>query len=204
VLTGGAIWLLFNTGNAIAVAAPAPTSRSAASECAALTKSVPHSMEGQDRRGTNPSSPMTAAWGSPAITLRCGVPEPAVLRPGSRSYNPSADEAFLNGIAWLIEKTSGGYRFTAAQRAVYIEVDVPSAYKPETSPLIDLSDTLIAAIPRSDGKPGADIEPADGGPLPMGDMNMTDGTTPTPTPQTQSSTVPPTPTASPASSGAKR
>jgi len=90
------------------------------------------------------------------------VPEPAILRPGSKTYNPTADEAYLNGVAWLIEKTSNGYRFTAAQRAVFVEVDVPSAYSPETSPLIDLSAAVIKAIPRNDGHSGNDIAPADG------------------------------------------
>ena len=138
-LTAGAVWLLFNSGNAVAVAAPTPSSKDAAAECAALTKAVPQTVDNESRRGTDPSSPLTAAWGDPAITLRCAVPEPEILRPGSKTYNPTADEAYLNGVAWLIEKTSGGYRFTAAQRAVYIEVDVPNAYSPETSPLIDLS-----------------------------------------------------------------
>jgi hypothetical protein len=161
-LTGGAVWLLFNSGNAVAVAAPEPSSASAADECAALTKALPHTVGNETRRDTNPSSPLTAAWGDPPITLRCAVPEPQILRPGSKTYNPTADEAYLNGVAWLIEKTGDGYRFTAAQRAVYIEVDVPSAYNPETSPLIDLSAAVIKAVPRNDGHAGTDIAPAAG------------------------------------------
>lgn len=158
-LTGGAVWLLFNSGNAVAVTAPQPGSTSAAAECAALTKAVPQTVDNETRRDTHPSSPLTAAWGDPPITLRCGVPEPEILRPGSKTYDPTADEAYLDGVAWLIEKTGTGYRFTAAQRAVYIEVDVPNAYAPETSPLVDLSPAVIKAVPRNDGGSGDDIAP---------------------------------------------
>jgi len=175
-LTAGAVWLLFNTGRAVAVAAPTPSSPGAAAECAALTRAVPQSVDNENRRGTDPSSPLTAAWGDPPITLRCGVPEPAILRPGSKNYNPEADEAYLNGVAWLIEKTSDGYRFTAAQRAVYIEVDVPSAYSPETAPVIDLSPAVIEAVPRNDGGSGGDIAPAAGASTSAGPTATTSAT----------------------------
>lgn len=161
-LTGGAIWLLFNSGNAVAVAVPSVPGAAAGSvqaECAALTAAVPQTVDNESRRGTSPSSPLTAAWGSPAITLRCGVPEPEILRPGSKTYDPSADEAYVDGIAWLIEQEGDGYRFTAAQRAIYVEVDVPSAYSPETSPLVDLAAAVIKAIPRDDGGSGVDVPP---------------------------------------------
>lgn len=173
-LTAAAIWLLFNSGNAVAVDVPRPASASAQSQCAALTAAVPQTVDNVNRRGTAPGSPLTAAWGDPPITLRCGVPEPDVLRPGSKTYNPTADEAYIDGVAWLIEKTGDGYRFTAAQRAVYVEVDVPSAYSPETNPLVDLSEAVIKAIPRDDGKSGADVAP-----LPTGEASPT--ATPTPT-----------------------
>jgi hypothetical protein len=158
-LTAGAVWLLFHSGNAVQVATPEPTSASAEQQCAALTKAVPHTVDNEARRDTKPSSPLTAAWGDPAITLRCAVPEPEILRPGSKTYDPTSEEAYINGVAWLIEKTSNGYRFTAAQRAVYIEVDVPSAYSPGTLPLIDLSAAVVKAVPRNDGGSGDDIAP---------------------------------------------
>ncbi|MGH6653876.1 MAG: DUF3515 domain-containing protein [Actinocrinis sp.] len=158
-LTAGAVWLLFHSDNAVAVAVPQVASKTAQAQCAALTKDVPQTVDGQGSRSTSPRSPLTAAWGKPAITLRCGVPVPEILRPGSKTYDPSADEAYLNGVAWLIEKTDSGYTFTAAQRAVYIEVDVPSAYSPETNPLIDLSAAVVKAVPRNDGGSGNDIEP---------------------------------------------
>ena len=159
-LTIGAVWLLFNSGNAVAVSVPGGVSGSAQADCAALTKAVPQTVDNESRRSTSPDSPLTAAWGNPAITLRCGVPEPEVLRPGSKTYNPSADEAYVDGVAWLIEKASDGYRFTAAQRAVYIELDVPAAYSPETNPLVDLASAVTNSVPRDTGGLGVDVAPA--------------------------------------------
>ncbi len=160
-LTGGAVWLLFDANNAVAVAAPEPASQRAAAECAALTEAVPQTVADENRRSTDPDSPLTAAWGDPPITLRCAVPEPEILVPGSKTYDPTAMEAYINGVAWLQEKTSDGYRFTAAQREVYVEVDVPSAYNSqEPAPLVDLSLAVIKSIPRNDGSAGDDIAPA--------------------------------------------
>lgn len=185
-LTGGAIWLLFNSGNAVAVSVPGVASSSAQSDCAALNKALPQTVDNEGRRGTSPDSPLTAAWGDPPITLRCGVPEPEVLRPGSKTYNPSADEAYVDGVAWLIEKVTDGYRFTAAQRAVYIELDVPSAYNPETNALVDLASAVIKAVPRDTGGLGADVAP-----LPTGEATSTAAVTPSPTTPTATSTPKP-------------
>lgn len=136
-----------------------PSSSGAAARCAALTRAAPQTVDGMGRRTTDPSSTLTAAWGDPAITLRCAVPKPSVLTPGSKNYDPSADVAYLNGVAWLIEKTGSGYTFTAYQRAVYVEVDVPVAYQPETNALVDLGQAVIDTIPRDDGTGGADPAP---------------------------------------------
>ncbi len=178
-LTAAVVWLLFSSGNAVGVDVPQPPSKSAQSQCAALTAAAPQTVDDVKRRGTDPDSPLTAAWGDPPITLRCGVPKPDVLRPGSKTYNPTADEAYINGVAWLIEKGGDGhgYRFTAVQRAVYVEVDVPSAYSPETNPLVDLSASVIKAIPRDNGKPGVDVAP-----LPTDEPSAKPSATVTPTP----------------------
>jgi Protein of unknown function (DUF3515) len=161
--TGAAVWFLFSS-TAVAVTPPTPASRAAAASCAALDRLLPARVDGQTRRSVDPSSPLTAAWGDPGITLRCGVPEPTVLRPGSANYNPSADEIYADGVAWLIEQESSGYRFTAAQRSVYVEVDVPAAYQPETNALADLAAAVIAGVPRADGGSGPDTAPLAGGP----------------------------------------
>lgn len=162
VATALVLWIVLRGDGPVSVAVPTVTSARAIAECTALTKDAPETVGGQARRSTSPASPLTAAWGDPAITLRCGVPEPSVLVPGSADYDPSAEEIYANGVAWLYNQTSSGYQFIAAQRAVFIEVDVPSAYQPETNAVIDLCATVIRAVPRSDGRPGPDTAPLPG------------------------------------------
>jgi Protein of unknown function (DUF3515) len=171
VLAALLIWALFSQGGAVAVAVPGPVPGIVAADCAKLAKVLPQTLLGQQRAATTPSSPQTAAWRSngsaqPAITLRCGVPEPTMLISGSKNYDPTSVEPYINGVAWLMEPTTDGYRFTAAQRYIYIEVDVPSAYTTETMALPGLAQAIITAVPRGDGTSGPDSAP-----LPTPDQN---------------------------------
>ncbi len=83
-----------------AVSVPRP-SAAAAKLCRALHRALPGTVDGLARRSTRPASDFTAAWGSPAIVLRCGVPTPDVLTPGNAHYNPTADAAEIDGVDWL-------------------------------------------------------------------------------------------------------
>ena len=167
-LAGAAVWALFDSSSAVAVAVPGPVSSTTSTECANLVKDLPQTLLGQNRAGTTPASPLTAAWqsddsNSPPIILRCGVTEPTILISGSKNYDPTSEEGYINGIAWLMEPTAGGYRFTAAQRAAYIEVDVPSAYGTETMALPGLASAIIKAVPQQDGTAGPDPDPCEYG-----------------------------------------
>jgi hypothetical protein len=159
VLVGVGVWWLFASGNAVAVTPPTPASQAVTAACTALTSGLPQTVDRQHRQNTTPRSPLTAAWGSPAIILSCGVPEPTVLVPGSKNYDPTADEAYVNGVAWLIERDSTQTRFTAANRAVYVEVRLPAAYPADTAAIADLSAAVIRAIPQTGGAPGPDPAP---------------------------------------------
>jgi hypothetical protein len=88
------------------------------------------------RRTVEPGR-FTAAWGDPAITLRCGVDKPPKLTAASPCYE-------VNGVGWFAEEASGGYLFTTIGRATFIEVGVPSRYAPEANALVDLAATVSA------------------------------------------------------------
>ena len=81
------------------------------------------------------------------MVLRCGVPVPAVLTPGSKHYNPLADAAAVNGVDWLLERQDDGYRFTTLRRQANVEVTVASRYAPEIDSLVDLGAAVRGAIP---------------------------------------------------------
>lgn len=127
-------------------AVPSPSGKAAAT-CRALHGRLPQRMDGQRRTALDPASKYTAAWGDPALELRCGVPRPAMLSPGSEHYNPTADAAEVNGVSWLIERHDGGYRFTTTDRAANVELTVPHAYAPEVGALTDLAAAVRASVP---------------------------------------------------------
>lgn len=128
-------------------AAPSP-SGAAAGACRALDGELPRRVDGQERHAPGTAPEYTAAWGDPAVELRCGVPRPEVLSPGSEHYNPTSDAAEVNGVSWLIEEREDGYRFTTTERSAYVEVTVPGAYAPEIGVLTELAAAVKTVPPR--------------------------------------------------------
>ncbi|MFD7918640.1 DUF3515 domain-containing protein [Streptomyces sp. NPDC059740] len=129
-----------------AVAVPHPSGDDPA-HCRALAKRLPDTVAGAHRRTTDPVSPYTAAWGDPAVQLRCGVAKPEALQPGSEHYNPDADSADVNGVEWLFEKQDDGYLFTTVLRKTYVAVRVPGHYSPEVDALVDLASAVRSTVP---------------------------------------------------------
>lgn len=135
-----------SSDDAAGPAVPSPSGK-AAEACRTLHGGLPEHVNGQDRGKLDPASEYTAAWGDPTIELRCGVPRPDVLTPGSEHYNPTSDAAEVNGVSWLIEERDGGYQFTTTDRAAYVEVTVPGAYAPEVGALTDFAKAVRKAVP---------------------------------------------------------
>lgn len=101
-------------------------------ECAQIIDALPDRVAGQDRRRTDPESTATAAWGDPPISVRCGVPVPD-------AYAPTAQLVTVNGVDWLPEGLSSGFRFTTVGLPANVEVTVPDAYEPEADVVAQLS-----------------------------------------------------------------
>lgn len=120
----------------MAVRPPTP----ADGRCGALTRALPGTLDGRDRRDVTPASPATAAWGQPPVRLRCGVSRPAGL-------TPTAELIVINGIEWQLRETTRAYVFTTAHRAPRVQVSVPGSTPREqaTGPLVDLTRPLRAA-----------------------------------------------------------
>jgi hypothetical protein len=120
--------------------APPEPAPAAAAICRQLADRLPATVDGADRREVSPDSPYVAAWGNPAIVLRCGVARPAALQ-------PTAELVTVNGVDWLPEQQDDGYRFTTTGRGAYVEAWVPDEYAPEVNPLTDLAAAVVAAVP---------------------------------------------------------
>lgn len=127
----------------VQVPAPHPDAATA-SRCAKLHDRLPGKLHGQDRRTVTPSSDLTAAWGDPAIALRCGVSRPASLRPTSQL-------AQINGLSWLPDPEGAPTRYTLLGRAAYVEITVPRTVKLPGELLSALAPRLKKTLPALPG-----------------------------------------------------
>jgi Protein of unknown function (DUF3515) len=104
--------------------------------CVRLAGSLPATLLDEHRRDTHPSSPALAAWGDPAIVLRCGVTPPG----------PTTDQCTaVDGIDWVVRRLDDGYAFTTYGRVPAVQVRVPRHYAPETFALTGLA-TAVGTI----------------------------------------------------------
>jgi hypothetical protein len=117
-----------------------PPVGAAAYTCSAIHGSLPDEVLGHGVTATTPKSPLTSAWGQPAIVLRCGVATPKALTPTSQLLT-------VDGVDWLPERLTQGYLFTTVGRTVNVEVAVPDAYSPEADALVDLSPDIAKLDP---------------------------------------------------------
>jgi uncharacterized protein DUF3515 len=127
-------------------AVPSP-SGAAAADCRALHGRLPDDVAGRHRVTLEEKSPYTAAWGDPAVVLRCGVPRPDVLTPGSEHYNPTAPAVEVDGVSWLVAHEDDGYRLTTTDRKAYVELWVPKEVGQPTGPPADLAKAVKATVP---------------------------------------------------------
>ena len=127
---------------------PSPDAK-VAKLCRNLDKVLPSKVDGLGRHDPRPASALTAGWGSPEIILRCGVAQPPkMIDPKvATGSDPDAVGGGVNGVDWLMEKQDdGSYRFTTANRTVYVEVSVPKG-RDSSGVLVDLASAVKKAIP---------------------------------------------------------
>ncbi|MFF7094936.1 DUF3515 domain-containing protein [Streptomyces rubradiris] len=135
------------------VAVPTPDARTAPL-CRDLDKALPRKVDGQPRRDPEPPSAYTAAWGSPAIILRCGVPRPPKMVDPKVALGQDANAIAggVDGVDWLMEKQDDGtWRFTTSERRAYVQVTLPEELSgPDDSArvLTDLAAAVKKAIPK--------------------------------------------------------
>ena len=116
---------------------PTPTAE-IREQCTPVMAALPATVLDQPRRTVQPGV-LSAAWGDPTITLKCGVDRPPSLGAASECFE-------VNGVGWFAEQVEGGYLFTTIGRPVYVQVGVPPDYAPEATALVDVA-AAVAKIP---------------------------------------------------------
>ena len=124
------------------VAVSVPTGDGGNGACERLQAMLPSEVNSGSRMRTTPESPRTAAWGTPAVVLRCGVPRPAEL-------TATSGLVVVNDVEWFFEERRPNYVFTAVAREPYVELRVPIGIPREqaTAPLVDLAPALKRVLP---------------------------------------------------------
>jgi hypothetical protein len=106
-----------------AVTVPAPPSPNPATQtaCVKVFAKLPVQLGSLAPRKTDTNSSFVAAWGDPAVVLRCGVAKPAVFG------TPQAAQLLdVNSVIWQPDPQRTQTVYTAVDRSVYIEVSVPA------------------------------------------------------------------------------
>jgi Protein of unknown function (DUF3515) len=121
---------------------PPSPARPIAAVCRVLHGALPARLDGRSAAPVTPKSPLTAAWGDPAVVLRCGVGRPPSLRATSELIE-------INGVRWFLHETDKTYDFTTYGRAAYVSVLVPKSVKRDraTAPLVDLARPVNMSVP---------------------------------------------------------
>lgn len=120
-----------------------PTAEPAGSRlCAALHDTLPKKVGDLGRRRTQPSSNRTAAWGKPAVVLRCGVGPPEGYRP------EVATVAEVNGVSWYQHIAGATIEWVVVDRPVHVELAVPRTYGGQGAFLADLTAAITATLPK--------------------------------------------------------
>ena len=123
----------------VRVTPPSPSGPVAAA-CARLVNYLPPVLDGKHGRVVEPKSPLVHAWGSPAIVLRCGVPQPADYDPGS------PQTASVNGVIWFQQIGQTSVTWTAIRHEADVELIVPTSYAAQGGFLVELAKALKQTI----------------------------------------------------------
>lgn len=115
-----------------------------ADACAALVDALPDAISDQERRPVEPADAYGAAWGDPAIVLRCGVSMP-------EEFDAFASCHVTNGVGWFVpesqaEDQQADVVMTTVGRAQNVQVTVPARYRPPATAMVDLAPAIKSTI----------------------------------------------------------
>ena len=121
---------------------PPEASDETAAACEKLQQALPDRVSDQERRPLDDSSGTSAAWGDPAIELRCGVGKP-------KGFDRFSGCQHANGVDWYapesaFESQATDVTLTTIGRTPAVAVHIPAEYRPPIAVMADLADAIKA------------------------------------------------------------
>ena len=115
-----------------------------ASSCRRLLAGLPAKVADQPRRRADVPVGYAAAWGDPAIELRCGVGRPA-------AFTRTALCQQTDGVGWFVppDQLSGSPArivMTTIGRSPRVSVTIPAAYFPPAATMVDLAGSVRRSL----------------------------------------------------------
>jgi hypothetical protein len=112
-----------------------------AAVCDRLAAALPAKVDDLKRRRTAPAGSTVAAWGDPAVVLRCGVGLPAGLTATSQLSG-------VNDVEWYVDEQPTQRVWTTFARAAEVEVTIPDTHDPAVGPIVDLAAAIKVTDPK--------------------------------------------------------
>jgi Protein of unknown function (DUF3515) len=146
IAVGAVVFVAGCTPDSVTVTPPQPSGQVLA-QCDHLGNRLPGKLDGLHSRAATPQSSLTFAWGSPPVTLACGVPQPA-------GYSPSASTTLdADGVRWFQQVGHDTVTWTAVRpgpapaKRIYVALRVPTSYTASDGFLVALAGPLKIALP---------------------------------------------------------
>lgn len=139
---------------AVTIAAPPSPAPATSAACVKVFAKLPVQLGTLAPRRTDTDSSFVAAWGDPAVVIRCGVAKPAVFG------TPAAAQLLdVNSVIWQPDPQKSQTVYTTVDRSVYIEVTVPAGADQPLPLLASAVSALPAICTGTDaaGNPGAKL-----------------------------------------------
>ena len=106
---------------------PAAVSAADQPACSKVISALPVTLAQYQPRLVRGGGAFVKAWGDPSVVLTCGVARPADLTINSGDFILEVGSAQGHTALWLPKTDSKGTVFTVVDRAVYVQVTMPTA-----------------------------------------------------------------------------
>lgn len=118
--------------------------------CLAVTSQLPGKIRDLQGRPVSAGPEQNAAYGEPAITVACGVPQPIMCTtpddPTPGCVAMDTELLIMNNVCWYAKPGADAATITTMDREVPVQVTVPANYENPAQWANEFSDTLVKTV----------------------------------------------------------